>query len=100
MVTDNWNHRIRELNRGEYVCADARMKFHFLELSRGQLARFVQYVFWYGELSHVVQKGRGFNCLNQCDVGYANMFRKPYGVRLNSPNMTVRDLILGIDCHR
>ena len=47
-----------------------------------------------------MKQGGSFNCLEQVIVTNAYMPGQTNGVGLNAPNMSVRDLVFGVDRHR
>ena len=54
--TDNGDHRIREMNALQYLCAHYRMDLHFLELFRRKLARLGNDVLRHSEFADVMQQ--------------------------------------------
>ena len=94
---NNW---IREVDGREDVRPDARMQFHFFEFSLGELARLVENVFRDRQLSHVVEQCCCFDGFQKSFVSNPNFLCEASGVGLDSANVAMRDLVLGIDGHR
>ena len=61
MVANDWNHRIREFDRGKDIRSDTRMEFHFFKLRVRKLTRLVEDVLRNRQLSHVVEQSSGFD---------------------------------------
>src|SRR5687767_6470403 len=84
----------------QYVSTYARVQLHSVKLSRRQRPRFVQNIFRYSQLSHVMKEGCRFYRTNLSTVAYADSTCKAHRVVLNATDMAMRDLIFGIDRHR
>ena len=76
------------------------MELHLFKFSRRKLAGLIENVFWHGELSHVVEKRRGFDRANLTIISYSDTLRETDCILLNSSNVAMGDLIFCIDCHR
>ncbi len=100
MMSDDRNHGIRKRNGRENVSSNTCVEFHFLEFSRRQGAWFVQNVLWNRKLTHVMQKSGCFHCSNQFVVTHPHSFCQGNRVGLNTTDVPVGNLVLGIDRHR
>jgi hypothetical protein len=74
--------------------------FHLVEFCGRQFAWFIENVFRYRELTHVVKQGGRFNGAKLVVVRYAEALCQLHRVHLYTPNVSVSDLILRIDSHR
>src|SRR5262245_30589457 len=99
VVTNDRNYWIREINGGKNVSTHAGMRFHLLEFGWGQSAGLIEDIFRHRELSHVMKQRGSFNGSYLGRILYANSASQADCVVLNSPNVTMRDLILCVDGH-
>ena len=99
MAPDDWNYRVRKVNRSENVRTDGHVEFHFLEFRGRELSWFVQDVFGNRQLSRVMKESGRFDCFNQIRVRDAKVACQANRERLDTPNMTVGDLIFRVDRH-
>src|SRR3954469_5110913 len=100
MVSNDWYHRVREIDSGKNVSADSSVQFHFFKFCCGQLSGFIQNVFWYCKFSHVMEERRCLNRFKESLVRDADVLCQPNRVCLHTSNVTMCDLILRIDGHR
>src|SRR5262245_28629355 len=99
MVSNNRYHWVRKVNRRKNIGSHACVELHFLEFSWRQFARLIQYVLRDGEFSHVVEKSGSFNSLDEPLISYADLAGQPSCVELDTSDMTMCDLIFGINGH-
>ena len=99
VVPYDWDNRIWKVNRGQYVSADTRVKLHFLELGWRKRTGFVENIFWYGQLTHVMQKSSRLDRANKSYIGNTHALRQTDCVSLNPADVTMGDLILGVNSH-
>src|SRR3954468_13159851 len=99
VMSHDRNNGVRKINRGKYVSAYAGVQFHLLELGRSKCSWFIKDVLWDGEFSHVVKQRSGLYRSDLCGIFDANRPGQSSRIVLNSSDMTVRYLVLGIDRH-
>ena len=99
MMFDYRNNLIGKLDVAQNIGADHRVNHHFGVLRRAELAGFAQDVFGDREFSNIVEKRRRLQSLHLV-FRIADRAPKSFDQRAHSLNMTARQIVFGIDCHR
>jgi hypothetical protein len=87
------------MNGREDVRSQTGVEFHFFELGGRQLPRFIQNVLGNRQFTHIVKKGSGFHGPQELFVRDTEIPAQAKCIPLNSPNVTMCDLVLRIDGH-
>jgi hypothetical protein len=99
VAEDQGCHRIGERHRTDDLRADLRVDANLLKLFLRQGTRLGEDVLRHGKLPDVVQERRGFHPLNFA-VRHAERFRQARRIDLDTADVRLRCLVLGIDRER